>query len=82
MSTIIKNLQEMWQNKSFIISEVGKIVRFFLLSQAIKCRKLRHLFCFEAHKNIPQYGKRHGETTDCALKLWCMFSLMFWIILI
>ena len=68
MSTIIKKLQEMWQNKSFIISEVGKIVRFFLLSQAIRCRMLRHLFCFEARKNIPQYGKRHGGTTDCALK--------------
>ena len=38
MSTIIKNLQEMWQNKSFLISEVGKIVRFSLLSQAIRYR--------------------------------------------
>ena len=48
MSTIIKNLQEMWQNKSFLISEVGKIARFSLLSQAIRCRWL--IAC----KNIPQ----------------------------
>ena len=34
MSTIIKELQDMSQNRSFLRSEVGKIVRLFLLSQA------------------------------------------------
>ena len=69
MSTFIKKLLEMWRNRSFLISEVGKIVRFFLLSQATRCRKSRHIFCFEARKKIPQinYKKPHGEITDCTL---------------
>ena len=29
MSNIIKKLPEMWRNRIFLISEVGKIVRFF-----------------------------------------------------
>ena len=33
MSTIIEKLQDMSQNRSFLISEVGKIVRLLLLSQ-------------------------------------------------
>ena len=33
MSTIIKKLQDMSQNRSFLTSEVGKIVRLFLPSQ-------------------------------------------------
>ena len=34
MSTIIKKLQDMSRNRSLFISEVGKIVRLLLLSQA------------------------------------------------
>ena len=34
MSTIIKKLQGMSRNRNFLISEVGKTVRLFLLSQA------------------------------------------------
>ena len=34
MSTIIKKLQDMSRNRSWIISEVEKIVRLLLLSQA------------------------------------------------
>ena len=34
MSTIIKKSQDMSRNRSFLISEVGKIVRLLLLSQA------------------------------------------------
>ena len=65
----IKKLHETWRNRSFLISEVGKIIRFFLLSQATRCWKWRHLFCFETRKNIPQvnYGKPHWEITDCRL---------------
>ena len=34
MSTIIKKLQDISRNRSFLISEVGKTVRLLLLSQA------------------------------------------------
>ena len=34
MSTIIKKLQDMSRNRSLFISQVGKIVRLLLLSQA------------------------------------------------
>ena len=83
MSTIIKKLPEMWGNGSLLIAEVGKIVRFFLLSQATRWRKWRRFFCFEAHKDILQvnHEKPHGEITNFTLQCWCMFTLILWIML-
>ena len=39
MSTIIKKLQDMSRNRSLFISEVGKIVRLFLLSQPTNAKR-------------------------------------------
>ena len=39
MSTFIKNCQRYDEIEASLISEVGKIVRFFLLSQPTRCRK-------------------------------------------
>ena len=49
MSTIIKKLQDMSQNRSLFISEVGKTVRFLLLSQTTNAEsdELAHI-----HNNI------------------------------
>ena len=54
MISVIKKLQDMLQNRSFLTREVGKIVRLRLLSRATTCRKWRHLFSFEVRKSISQ----------------------------
>ena len=52
MSTIIKKLQDVTRNRSFLISEVGKIVRLLLLSKATNAKSEG---IFSALKRVKTY---------------------------
>ena len=64
MSTIIKKLQDMSRNRSLFLSEVGKIVRLLLLSQASNTESDD---IFSALKRVKTCSGQLWETTDCTL---------------
>ena len=64
MSTIIKKLQDMSGNRSLFLSEVGKVVRLLLLSQASNAESDG---IFSALKRVKTYSGQLWETTDCTL---------------
>ena len=63
MSTIVKKV-EMSRNRSLLISEVGKIVRLVLLSQATNAESDG---IFSALKRIKTYLRSTMGNTDCTL---------------
>ena len=64
LSTIIKKLQDMSRNRSLFLSEVGKIVRLLLLSQASNAESDG---IFSALKCVKTYSCQLWEITDCTL---------------
>ena len=61
---LLHKLQDMSRNRALFISEVRITVRLLLLTSHIGQNRW-HLFCFEAHKDIPQVNYGTKPTTCC-----------------
>ena len=77
ISTIIKKLQDMSRNRSLFISEVGKIVRLLLLSQATN---IESGGIFSALKRVNTYLRSTMGNNRLHVVIKCMFTKIFWII--